>query len=121
VTTIIRDREVIDRAVQHGVISLTEAEALNAPREDPLQPGDTLTLAQPAKGGDGYLPFARTVRLVALVESDKVLRGGPGFLYSGTQPLRLRTAVRWVLPAEFYDSLDLSLPYVAVIEPVEGE
>jgi hypothetical protein len=145
VTTIIRDSETIDRALQHGVIALDEDEVAipdeTGFRFSFLQPGDTLTLASPCRstwcddgvayGGSGDNEFAEphaecggtarvpvaTVKVVALVGSDKVSRGidagemGVWVLHGDpSDPVAL------LLPHYWLDTLDLSLSWVAVIE-----
>jgi hypothetical protein len=153
VTTIIRDSETIDRALQHGVIALTEDEAhtwtlvestlptADVPRRVLRWPGDTLTLASPCRstwcddgvayGGSGDNEFAEphaecggtarvpvaTVKVVALVGSDKVSRGidagemGVWVLHGDpSDPVAL------LLPHYWLDTLDLSLGWVAVVE-----
>jgi hypothetical protein len=120
VTTIIRDRDTIERALQHGVLALTEDEA-HVRYKRFLQPGDTLTLETPPKrlgGRDSRsLVESVTVKVVALVGSDKVHRG-----------IDASEQFTWILHGDPYDpvallvpevwlrTLDLSLGYVAVIE-----
>jgi hypothetical protein len=116
VTTIIRDRDTIERALQHGVLALTEDEA-HVRYKRFLQPGDTLTL----RSGIGRNQPVATVKVVALVGSDKVHRG-----------IDASEQFTWILHGDPYDpvallvpevwlrTLDLSLGYVAVIEKEDG-